>query len=229
MASHCHACDSLIEDRKANTANIQNTLYDVAEQQSRPPFAEYLDLVSFVAVITISFALSASQGFATSQSLFGVTLAANTTDETTQRALERTTHMATLLSWSAATSAFSLMIALALRILQTYDVFVYLSRKGNRKERRWYGKMPRIVCVGGSWTALFSQAASIGLIGQSLKAISLGSGWMIQVDLTRCQQFERQLTYIAGLVGFHSGHGYASGLFGLVPKEDGSTELGRRA
>lgn len=184
MPSHCDACDSLIKQHQADTIKLQNTLHYVADQQSRPPFAEYLDLVSFVAVITISFALSASQGFATSQSLFGVTLAANAADETTRSALERTTHMATLLSWSAATSAFSLMIALALRILQTYDVFVHLSRTGSANGRPSYAKIPGIVCFAGSWTALFSQAASIALIGQSLKTISLGSGWMIQVKLT---------------------------------------------
>lgn len=169
MATHCDACLNALEQTK----KINETLTKAATEHSRPPFSEYLDLVSFVAVITISFSLSASQGFATSQSLFGVTLDANGTDPVTQLALQEVSYTATLLSWSAATSAFSLMIALALRILQTYDLFVELSQE---KEGPW------ALLVGiGSWTALASQAVAMILIGQSLKTINLGSGWMIEV------------------------------------------------
>lgn len=184
MACRCPECHASIDHQQKRTSKIQRTLTDAVEQHSRPPFSEYLDLVSFVAVITISFSLSASQGYATSQSLFGVPLDANATEQTSQRALKQTTHAATLLSWAAATSAFSLMIALVLRILSTWDVFIHLARTP-MFGRNFCEKIPARAVMYGSWTALASQAASMLLIGQSLKTISRESGWMIQVELSR--------------------------------------------
>lgn len=192
MEPHCIECHASIDNQQKRTSKIQKTLTDAVEQHSRPPFSEYLDLVSFVAVITISFSLSASQGYATSQSLFGVLLDANATERVPRRALSQTIHAATLLSWAAATSAFSLMIALVLRILSTWDIFTRLAKTPEKDGRTFCGKIPARAVMFGSWIALASQAASMLLIGQSLKTTSRGSGWMIQVDFTRL--FHRKTT-----------------------------------
>lgn len=152
------------------------------DEHEKPPFAEYLDLVSFVAVITISFSLSASQGFATSGTFLGITIDVTATSPEAQNALRNTRKSAELLSWSAAASGLSLMITLALRILQTYDKFVRLSKVKVRDRRVWYEAVPRLLVGPGSWTSLALQAASMALIGQALKIVSPGSGWMIQVS-----------------------------------------------
>ncbi|KAM0715134.1 hypothetical protein Q7P37_009599 [Cladosporium fusiforme] len=176
MPPHCSKCHK-------GTISIKRTLEAATKEHSKPPFAEYLDLVSFVAVITISFSLSASQGFATSGTFLGTTLNSTASDPESQTALNQTRSSARLLSWSAAASGFSLMITLALRILQTYDRFVELSKTYLRDCHAWYEAVPRILVGLGSWASLALQAASMVLIGQALKIVSPGSGWMIQVRL----------------------------------------------
>lgn len=47
----------------------------------------------------------------------------------------------------------------------------------------WYEAVPRGLVASGSWSSLALQAASMVLIGEALKIVSPGSGWMIQVRM----------------------------------------------
>nr|OQO14574.1 hypothetical protein B0A51_17352 [Rachicladosporium sp. CCFEE 5018] len=195
MADSCDAqCQSIVvpdEDIHA----IRHKLADAVADHTEPSFAKYLDLVSFVAVITISFSLSASQGFATSAMLFGIALDARVDDLETKKAVGRVIYAAQLLAWAAATSGFSLMISLALRILQTSAPFV---KRSMDKNEPWLDNLPRMVVGPGCFVALGLQAASMALIGEALKVTSEGGGWMTQ----GCLAF----TTIVALFAWREGH-----------------------
>ncbi|KAK6430062.1 hypothetical protein LTR95_013785, partial [Oleoguttula sp. CCFEE 5521] len=168
MANSCDAqlqCKSVTNQDESLHA-IRHKLADAVADHTEPSFAKYLDLVSFVAVITISFSLSASQGFATSGMLFGVALDARADDVETKRAVGQATRAAALLAWAAATSGFSLMISLALRIMQTSDPFV---KQLMDKDERGLQNQPWMVVGSGCFIALGLQAASMALIGEALK------------------------------------------------------------
>ncbi|OHF03103.1 hypothetical protein CORC01_01487 [Colletotrichum orchidophilum] len=141
-----------------------------------PPFSAYLQLVAFTATITVSVSISASQGFATGGNFFGVALS-NETVPTTMTAVQATADAAYWLSWAAATSSVSLMIALILQLMQTDEVFLdALESTNNGRERSF----PRAVVGSGSWIALLLQASALAFIGQALRAINKNSGSMIQ-------------------------------------------------
>ncbi|KAK6433321.1 hypothetical protein LTR95_010504 [Oleoguttula sp. CCFEE 5521] len=165
MADSCDAqCKSTVH-QDADLHAIRHKLADAVADHTEPSFAKYLDLVS--------------QGFATSGMLFGIALDARADDLQTKKAVGRVTYAAQLLAWAAATSGFSLMISMALRILQTSGPFVKRSMDKDKSRLR---NLPKMVVGPGCFIALGLQAASMALIGEALKVTSTGSGWMIQVD-----------------------------------------------
>ncbi|KAI3557262.1 hypothetical protein CABS01_15799 [Colletotrichum abscissum] len=147
-----------------------------ASRPHSPPFSAYLQLVAFTATITVSVSISASQGFATGGNFFGVPLT-NETDPPIAAAVQATADASYWLSWAAATSSVSLMIALILQLMQTDEMFLdALERtEGGRSH-----ELPRAVVGAGSWVALLLQASALAFIGQALRAINSNSGSMIQ-------------------------------------------------
>ena len=152
-----------------------------ASKLDSPPFSAYLQLVAFTATITISVSVSASQGFATGGSFFGIPLTSET-DPITTAAVRATTDAANWLSWAAAASSVSLMIALIFQLMQTDEMFrnSLEGRKGGCGQN-----ISRIAVGAGSWIALGLQASALGLMGQALKAINKDSGSIIQVSTFR--------------------------------------------
>ncbi|KAK1710650.1 hypothetical protein BDP67DRAFT_556253 [Colletotrichum lupini] len=147
-----------------------------ASRPHSPPFSAYLQLVAFTATITVSVSISASQGFATGGNFFGVPLT-NETDPPIAAAVQATADASYWLSWAAATSSVSLMIALILQLMQTDEMFLDALE---RTERGRSHELPRAVVGAGSWVALLLQASALAFIGQALRAINSNSGSMIQ-------------------------------------------------
>ncbi|EMD96851.1 hypothetical protein COCC4DRAFT_82396 [Bipolaris maydis ATCC 48331] len=135
------------------------------------PFKDYLHIIAFTATITLSVSVSASQGFATGGNFFGIALG-NANDTTTNVAIQQIGDSATWLSRSAALSAFSLMLTLALQLLMTSPSVVQKLLQND----------VLIVLVFGfaSWLAFLLQGASLATMGQALKGINHASGTMIQ-------------------------------------------------
>ncbi|KAK1671822.1 hypothetical protein BDP55DRAFT_283899 [Colletotrichum godetiae] len=158
------------------TGTYQETPHATLSRPHSPPFSAYLQLVAFTATITVSVSISASQGFATGGNFFGIPLT-NETDPTITTAVRATADAAYWLSWAAAASSVSLMIALMLQLMQTDEMFL------DALERIEGGQslnLPRVVVGFGSWVALLLQASALAFIGQALRAINNKSGSMIQ-------------------------------------------------
>jgi len=165
------------QQQKNNSASNATT-FPISQKANTPPFTAYLQIVSLTATITVSVSISASQGFATGGSFFGITLT-NDNDPVTSEAIRGTIASAKWLSWSAAVASCSLMITLVLQLLLTDELFV----RHITQERGVLGpNVPWIIVGAGSWIALALQGSALALIGQALKIINPASGTMIQVN-----------------------------------------------
>jgi hypothetical protein len=91
---------------------------ELSSHTNTTPFANYLQIVSFVATITISISISACQGFSTAEYFLGIPIDSSDTTEkihTAQRAMTA----AHMFAWAAATSALTLIISLIVQLLLT--------------------------------------------------------------------------------------------------------------
>jgi len=146
------------------------------------PFTAYLQIVSFTATITISVSISASQGFATAGTFFGIVVDRKSTSNAAEAiAVHQTANAAKWLTWSAAVSSLSLIITLILQLLLTDDSFLARVREKKAGSGVKGVNLFLLVITVGSWTALLLQGAALAFIGQGLKAINNASGTMIQV------------------------------------------------
>jgi hypothetical protein len=84
-----------VERQNESTPTAQENSTCRAEDLNKPPFAEYLDLVSFVAVITICSSLSASQTFAITSTFLGYALNTTASGADAQSALAKNALSAT--------------------------------------------------------------------------------------------------------------------------------------
>jgi hypothetical protein len=137
------------------------------------PFKDYLQIIAFTATITLSVSVSVSQGFATGGNFFGIALG-NANDPTTNVAIQQIRVSATLLSWSAALSAFSLMLTLALQLVMTSPSVM--------RELLQKNALITLVFGSASWLAFCLQGASLATMGQAMKSINHASGTMIQAS-----------------------------------------------
>ena len=141
------------------------------------PFANYLQIVSFVATITISISISACQGFSTAENLLGMPI--NYIDPTeTKSTTQKAMYAAHMFAWAAATSALTLIISLIVQLLLTDEAVV------NHLEQSavaiWQTKM-RLAVGAASWLALGLQLVALALIAEGLKSVNKSSGLLIQV------------------------------------------------
>ncbi|CAG7849862.1 SubName: Full=Uncharacterized protein {ECO:0000313/EMBL:CCA71716.1} [Serendipita indica DSM 11827] len=155
-----------------NVEPVQEGTSPISPQPNTPPFTAYLQIVSFIATITISVSISGSQAFATGDIFFGTSLDGSSTDPASIRALQLTKTSAEWFAWAAATSALSLMITLVLQLLLTDEVFVRQITAGKG--------IPRMMLAIGSWVALALQASSMALIAEAVKSLNKPSGAMMQ-------------------------------------------------
>lgn len=140
------------------------------------PFAAYLQIVSFVATITLSVSTSACQGFATAGNFLGAALDGHETDT---RVTLQVSAAADMFAWSAAISALSLLLSLTLQLLLTDNAVT--AQLLQTEESIWSNKV-KLTIGSGSWLALLLQVGALALIGQGLKIVNRGSGLAIQVS-----------------------------------------------
>jgi hypothetical protein len=167
------------QEQKKDSPTPNGATSLVSPKPNTPPFSAYLQIVSFIATITISVSISASQGFATGGNFFGVALNIDNSDPATAELIRGTRAAANWLSWSAAASSCSLIITLVLQLLLTDESFV----RAVMEERALWRSIPGSMISYGSWIALGLQGSALGLMGQALKVINKRSGAMIQVNM----------------------------------------------
>lgn len=144
------------------------------------PFASYLQLVSFVATITISISISACQGFSTAEYFLGIPVTSNDATETRHTA-QQAMSAAHMFAWAAATSALTLIISLIVQLLMTDKAITdHLEQPGRTI---WHAKL-KLAVGAASWLALGLQLAALALIGEGLKNVNRSSGLLIQVGLS---------------------------------------------